>query len=583
MLPTRWSTDPVSTPLALLYPPLPPQPSWYGKFNSPYYSESHVAFRAKVRAFVETEIMPHTHEWDEKKSLPLELYKKTYEAGILPGVVGAPWAGGLGHKLSIPSPQNFDYFHELIILDEFGRCGSGGVLWGLLEGVHIGLPPVLNFGSEDLRERVGLRVLKGEGTICLCITEPYAGSDVANIRCTAKKTACGKFYTVSGEKKWITNGVWADFFTVAVRTGGPGMGGISLLVIEKTMPGVECKRMDCMGVWASGTTYVTFDEVKVPVANLIGNENSGFKYIMHNFNHERWGFVVQANRFARVCYEEAFLYAHKRRTFGKRLIEHPVIRAKLADMIRQIDATHNQMENITYQWADFFTVAVRTGGPGMGGISLLVIEKTMPGVECKRMDCMGVWASGTTYVTFDEVKVPVANLIGNENSGFKYIMHNFNHERWGFVVQANRFARVCYEEAFLYAHKRRTFGKRLIEHPVIRAKLADMIRQIDATHNQMENITYQMCTMTREESAKALAGITALAKVQSTKVFEYCAREAAQIFGGASYVRGGQGEKVERLYRDVRAYAIPGGSEEIMMDLGVRQAMKEWENVQSKM
>lgn len=398
-------------------------------------------YRAKVRAFVEKEIMPHTHEWDEKKSLPLELYRKTYEAGILPGVVGSPWAGGMGAHLDVKGPKDFDYFHELIILDEFGRCGSGGVLWGLLEGVHIGLPPVLNFGSEDLRERCGLRVLRGEATICLCITEPYAGSDVANIRCTAKKSPCGQFYVVDGEKKWITNGVWADYFTVAVRTGGSGM----------------------------------------------------------------------------------------------------------------------------------------------GGISLLLIEKTMPGVQCRRMDCMGVWASGTSFITFENVKVPVGNLIGAENNGFKYIMHNFNHERWGFVVQANRFARVCYEEAFKYAHRRRTFGKRLVEHPVIRAKLADMVRQIDATHHQMENITYQMCTMPKEQSAKALAGITALAKVQSTKVFEYCAREAAQIFGGASYVRGGQGEKVERLYRDVRAYAIPGGSEEIMMDLGVRQAMKEWDAVQSRM
>ena len=234
-------------------------------------------------------------------------------------------------------------------------------------------------------------------------------------------------------------------------------------------------------------------------------------------------------------------------------------------------------------WADYFTVAVRTGGPGMGGISLLLIEKTMPGVICRRMDCMGVWASGTSFITFENVKVPVGNLIGAENQGFKYVMHNFNHERWGFVVQANRFARVCYEEAFKYAHRRRTFGKKLVEHPVIRAKLADMVRQIDATHHQMENITYQMCTLPKDQSAKALAGITALAKVQSTKVFEYCAREAAQIFGGASYVRGGQGEKVERLYRDVRAYAIPGGSEEIMMDLGIRQAMKEWEAVQSRM
>ena len=323
----------MTRPVRLDYPIQ--QPGWYTKFNSPYYTQSHVEYRAKVRAFVEKEIMPHTHEWDEKKSLPLELYRKTYEAGILPGVVGSPWAGGMGAHLDVKGPKDFDYFHELIILDECGRCGSGGVLWGLLEGVHIGLPPVLNFGSDDLRKRCGLRVLRGEATICLCITEPYAGSDVANIRCTAKKSNCGKFYVVDGEKKWITNGVWADYFTVAVRTGGSGMGGISLLLIEKTMPGVQCRRMDCMGVWASGTSFITFENVKVPVGNLIGAENNGFKYIMHNFNHERWGFVVQANRFARVCYEEAFKYAHRRRTFGKRLVEHPVIRAKLADMVRQ--------------------------------------------------------------------------------------------------------------------------------------------------------------------------------------------------------------------------------------------------------
>ena len=415
------------------------QPGWYGSFNSPYYASTHEKFRAKVRAFVEREVAPRTHEWDETKTIPREVYRKTYEAGIMPAVVGKPWPKELVPEC--PEQEGFDYFHELIVFDEFARCGSGGVLWGLLEGIHIGLPPVLNFGSEDLRRRVGAPCLRGEGIICLAITEPYAGSDVANIRCEAKLDPSGKFYSVTGEKKWITNGIWADYFTVAVRTGGPGMGVISLLVIERSMPGVDCRRMDCMGVWASGTTFITFEDVKVPVENLIGNENEGFKYIMHNFNHERWGFVIQANRFARVCYEESFKYAHRRRTFGKPLIEHPVIRHKLAEMIRQVEATH----------------------------------------------CL------------------------------------------------------------------------------------------------LETITYQMNTMTKEEAAKALAGITALAKVHSTKVFEFCAREAAQVFGGASYVRGGQGEKVERLYRDVRAYAITGGSEEIMLDLGVRQAMKQWKIAQSRL
>ncbi|CAG8529509.1 7793_t:CDS:2, partial [Paraglomus occultum] len=154
------------------------------------------------------------------------------------------------------------------------------------------------------------------------------------------------------------------------------------------------------------------------------------------------------------------------------------------------------------------------------------------------------------------------------------IMHNFNHERMGIAIEANRFARVCYEEAIKYAHKRRTFGKKLIEHPVIRNKLAHMARKIEATHAYIETMIYQAETLKGTEAATRLGGPFALLKAQATQTFEYCAREAAQIFGGLSYTRGGQGEKVERLYREVRAYAIPGGSEEIMLDLGIRQSVK---------
>merc|ERR1719281_1587877 len=179
---------------------------------------------------------------------------------------------------------------------------------------------------------------------------------------------------------------------------------------------------------------------------------------------------------------------------------------------------------------------------------MLLLEPGMPGIETRQMDCQGVWASGTAFVTFTDVKVPVSNLIGPEGAGFKQIMYNFNHERWGFVVQANRFARVCLEDAVQYAERRRTFGKTLMEHPVIRWKVAEMARQ-----------------------------------VQATKTFEYCAREAAQIMGGVSYVRGGQGEKVERLYREVRAYAIPGGSEEVLLDFAVRQASRDSAKARARM
>lgn len=153
-------------------------------------------------------------------------------------------------------------------------------------------------------------------------------------------------------------------------------------------------------------------------------------------------------------------------------------------------------------------------------------------------------------------------------------MNNFNHERIGIIIQSIRFARVCYEESVKYASKRRTFGKKLIQHPVIRMKLAHMARQIEASYNWLENIIYQCQNMDQDEAMLRLGGAIAGLKAQSTVTFEFCAREASQIFGGLSYSRGGQGGKIERLYRDVRAYAIPGGSEEIMLDLSMRQSLK---------
>lgn len=180
----------------------------------------------------------------------------------------------------------------------------------------------------------------------------------------------------------------------------------------------------------------------------------------------------------------------------------------------------------------------------MGGLSMLVIEKDMPGVKTRRMECSGLWGSGTTYITFEDVKVPVENIVGKENSGFKIIMFNFNHERWGVCVQAVRLARVCFEEAFKYAHKRKAFGQRLVENPLIRSKLGNMIRQIEATFSWLEHLTYQMSTLPQKEAMIKLASPIALLKVQSTTTLDYCAKEAVQIFGGLGFTRGGQGEKV---------------------------------------
>jgi alkylation response protein AidB-like acyl-CoA dehydrogenase len=225
-------------------------------------------------------------------------------------------------------------------------------------------------------------------------------------------------------------------------------------------------------------------------------------------------------------------------------------------------------------FSDFFTVAVRTSPDGMNGLSLLVLEKSMPGIKVRHMKCGGLWTSGTAFVDMEDVKVPVENLIGVEGMGWKYITKNFNHERFIIIVQAIRLARMCFEEAFRYASRRKTFGQILIQNPVIRNKLGHMIRQIEATQNWLENMTYQMMMLPKEEADSRLGGNWALLKVQTTITLEYCAREASQIFGGLGYSRGGAGEIVERIFRDVRAISIFGGSEEVMCDFGVRQIMK---------
>jgi len=178
-------------------------PSWYQGWHSPYYSKSHHAFRAALRTFVDTELAPFVHDWDEEKSIPRDVWKKCADAGWLAGVVGPPWPTQyVGDRiLGGVKAEEFDYFHEFIIHDEVSRCGSGGLVWGLFIGLCIGLPPILHFGSDYLKERVCKPCLSGEKIICLCITEPYAGSDVANLQCEAKKTEDGKHYIVNGEKK----------------------------------------------------------------------------------------------------------------------------------------------------------------------------------------------------------------------------------------------------------------------------------------------------------------------------------------------------------------------------------------------
>ncbi|KAI9099326.1 acyl-CoA dehydrogenase/oxidase [Phlyctochytrium arcticum] len=404
---------------------------WQGR-PSPFYTESHIRFRAALRKYYDTELMSEAPSMDAQGEVPgAEVFDKMGSIGLLACRMGP------GPHLKIPSelpagikPEEFDYFHEMITHEETTRLGIYGFAEGLASGMVIGLPPVMVFGPKAMKEKVIPECILGKKRICLAITEPTVGSDVANLSTTAVKTADGKHYIVNGVKKWITNGTTSDYFTTAVRTGGKGMGGISMLLI----PRIE-------------------------------------------------------------------------------------------------------------------------------------------GVETKSIKTSGTTSAGTAYVTLENVKVPVENLIGVENKGFQVIMANFNHERWTMCVGATRASRLVTEECFKWANQRMVFGKRLIDQPVIRFKLAEMLAGVEAMQGWIETLTYQMSKMNYKEQSIHLAGPIALMKYQCTRVTQRVSDNAVQIFGGRALTRSGMGRVVETFMRTNKFGAILGGSEEIMADLAVRQAM----------
>jgi acyl-CoA dehydrogenase len=290
-----------------------------------HFTAEHEAFRDSVRDFVAREIAHHVAQWDEAEGFPRELYAKAAQVGLL----------GIGY------PEEYggtpaDGWYRLIATEEIARAGSGGLMASLFSH-NIGLPPVIAHGSEALKRRIATAVLAGERISALAITEPSCGSDVARLRCTARLD--GDSYVIDGEKVFITSGLRADWITLAVRTGGPGASGISLIAVNGDAPGLTRTPLAKMGWWCSDTAMLRFDGCRVPAEQLIGEPNAGFAMIMHNFNAERLLMAGGAVAFAQVCYDEALAWARQRRTFGTPLVEHQVIRHRLMEMRTAIEAS----------------------------------------------------------------------------------------------------------------------------------------------------------------------------------------------------------------------------------------------------
>jgi acyl-CoA dehydrogenase len=291
-----------------------------------FETDEHTALRDQIRRFASEHIAPHAHAWEEAEEFPRELYRKAAEAGLLG--IGYPEASG---------GSGGDITHVIVAMEETVLAGlSVGTCVGL--GSHgIALPPIVRLGTEAQKARFIPPVLRGEKIAALAITEPSGGSDVASLQTRAVRD--GDHYVVNGSKTFITSGVRADLVTVAVRTGGPGHGGISLLVIERGTPGFSVsKKLKKTGWWASDTAELAFEDCRVPVGNLLGEEGQGFVAIMLNFASERLFLAGQCVAIAELAYNESIAYARDRRAFGKTLTGHQVVRHKLADMATRIAA-----------------------------------------------------------------------------------------------------------------------------------------------------------------------------------------------------------------------------------------------------
>ncbi|MCF6390457.1 acyl-CoA dehydrogenase family protein [Mycobacterium sp. MBM] len=291
--------------------------------------------RKTVRAFAEREILPHAQEWERLGELPRELHLKAGAAGLL----GAPYPESVGGG-------GGDGADAVLICEELHQAGVPGGTFASLFTCGIAVPHMIASGDQRLIDTYVRPTLRGDLIGSLAITEPGGGSDVGHL--TTKAVREGDEYIVNGAKTYITSGVRADYVVTAVRTGGPGAAGISLLVVDKHSPGLAVRKLDKMGWRSSDTAELSYTDVRVPAANLIGPENTGFVQIAGAFVSERVGLAAQAYASAQRCLDLTVQWCRDRETFGRPLMSRQAVQNTLADMARRIDVarvyTHRLVE-----------------------------------------------------------------------------------------------------------------------------------------------------------------------------------------------------------------------------------------------
>ncbi|WP_456461279.1 acyl-CoA dehydrogenase family protein [Lutibacter sp.] len=293
--------------------------------NSMYFTEEHEAFRKSFRDFLKKEVVPHINKWEKTGTIDRFIWKKFGEMGYF-GLHSPEEYGGL----------NLDIFYTIIFLEELQKVNSGGFAAAMWAHVYLAMTHVNKEGNDHIKKKYLTPSIHGDKIGCLCITEPFGGSDVAGMRTTAIKK--GDNYIINGSKTFITNGVYSDYLVVAAKTDTTSRNkGISIFIIDRETKGVSATKLDKLGWRASDTGEIAFDNVVIPEQNLMGEEGKGFSYIMSHFALERLVMGVNAHARAEFALEYAIQYISERQAFGKTLDKFQALRHKVADMASEVE------------------------------------------------------------------------------------------------------------------------------------------------------------------------------------------------------------------------------------------------------
>ena len=293
--------------------------------KSYFFTEDHELFRQSLRDFLEKEVKPNIDQWETDGETPRHIYKRFGEMGYL-GIPYPEKYGGLA----------LDAMFSVVYTEEMTRMNSGGFFTSI--GAHSGLAlaHINGEGNEAQKQKYLTAGIKGELIGCLAITEPGGGSDVATLRTTAVRD--GDHFIINGSKTFISNGVLSDYIIAAVRTGGAGAKGMSMVIIDRDTPGVSATKLEKLGWHASDTGEIAFDEVRIPVENLLGQENQGFFYIMQHFASERLGMAVMGVSQAQLAIDLALNYMAERQVFGRPINKFQVLRHRIAQLSSEVTA-----------------------------------------------------------------------------------------------------------------------------------------------------------------------------------------------------------------------------------------------------